>query len=68
METENYLGYIIRKSSDPWMIKYNMPLEYFKVGGDGELYGAGSISEAKEEIDYRIDRAMDRLNRNQKVI
>lgn len=60
-ESTEYLGYIIRPSTDPWAIKYNMPIEYFKIEGDGQLHGAGSIEEAREDIDARLDEFQEKL-------
>lgn len=61
--TIEYLGYYIRKSNDPWAHKYNMPYEYFKPDGDGQLHGAGSIEDAKMDIDARLDEFMESLDK-----
>lgn len=58
-----YLGYTIRPTTDPWMIKYKMPFEYFR---DEQLHGACSIQECKDEIDERLDQEMERLNKEPK--
>jgi hypothetical protein len=68
METTEYLGYIIRKSNDPWMTKYNMPFEYFHPDGEGRVYGAASVQDCKDEIDSRLDDFLERLDKTTKAI
>lgn len=72
MENKNepieYLGYLIRKSTDVWMTKFNMPFEYFHPDGEGRVYGAGSIAEAKESIDSRLEDFLERLDKTTKAL
>lgn len=72
MENNNepieYLGYIIRKSTDVWMTKFNMPFEYFHPDGEGRVYGAGSIEEAKESIDSKLEDFLERLDKTAKAL
>lgn len=72
MENKNepieYLGYLIRPSVDPWAHKYNMPIEYFNPHSDGEIHGAGSIAEAKMDIDARLDEFLERLDKTAKAL
>jgi len=66
--TQEYLGYVIRTSSDPWAHKFNMPIEYFKPDGDGQIHGAGSIEDAKMDIDARLDEFMESLDKTTKSL
>lgn len=66
-EPQEYLGYIIRKSTDVWMTKFNMPFEYFHPDGEGRVYGAASLEDAKECIDERLDRYFENSNKQNKT-
>lgn len=48
--TMNYRGYSIEPETDPWCLKYEGPIRYFR---DERIFGASSIEEAKELIDER---------------
>lgn len=71
MENKNepieYLGYIIRKSTDVWMTKFNMPFEYFHPDGEGRVYGAASIEDAKDEIDERLTTWQENFDKQNKA-
>lgn len=64
---QEYLGYIIRKSQDPWMYRFNMPFEYFHPDGEGRIYGAGSVQDAKDEIDERLTTWQENYNKQNKA-
>lgn len=68
METIEYLGYTIRKSNDPWMTKFNMPFEYFHPDGEGRVYGAASIEDAKDCIDSKLEDFLERLDKTAKAL
>lgn len=68
MESEIYLGYVIRKSNDPWMYNFNMPFEYLHPDGEGRIYGAASVQDCKDEIDSRLDDFLERLDKTAKAL